>query len=80
MFQHALQTGMSKKLRTLVDLEALLNDGAAYVLFKLFQASLPLLNSVHACKSLENSSSMKSFGVSQGMLVIVLIPIHMVHK
>ena len=28
-----LQTGMSKRLRTLVDLEALLNDGTAYTLF-----------------------------------------------
>ena len=33
---------MSKKVRTLVDLEALLNDGAAYVLFKLLQASFQL--------------------------------------
>ena len=30
---HALQTGMDKRLRTLVDLEALLNDGTAYTLF-----------------------------------------------
>lgn len=40
------QTGMSKKVRTLVDLEALLNDGTAYVLFKLLQVisrnSVPL--------------------------------------
>ena len=28
---------MPKKVRTLVDLEALLNDGTAYVLFKLLQ-------------------------------------------
>ena len=32
-----LQTGMPKKVRTLVDLEALLNDGTAYVLFVLLQ-------------------------------------------
>ena len=35
-----MQTGMPKKVRTLVDLEALLNDGTAYVLFKLLQVIL----------------------------------------
>lgn len=34
-----MQAGMPKKLRTLVDLEALLNDGTAYVLFVLLRVS-----------------------------------------
>ena len=33
----ARQAGMEKQLRTLVDLEALLNDGTAYVLFFLLR-------------------------------------------
>ena len=32
-----MQAGMDKQLRTLVDLEALLNDGTAYVLFFLLR-------------------------------------------
>lgn len=34
-----LQTGMPKKVRTLVDLEALMNDGTAYVLFVLLKVT-----------------------------------------
>ncbi len=40
-----VQTGMPKKVRTLVDLEALLNDGTAYVLFKLLQVAVPPVSS-----------------------------------
>ena len=36
-----LQAGLPARLRTIVDLEALLNDGSAYVLFYLLRVSLP---------------------------------------
>lgn len=42
---YLMQTGMDKRLRTLVDLEALLNDGTAYTLFfvlKGFAEGVPL--------------------------------------
>ena len=35
------EAGMSPQLRTLVDLEALLNDGSAFVLFELLRVRLP---------------------------------------
>lgn len=37
------QAGLSPRLRTLVDCEALLNDGSAYVLFYLLRVRLHLL-------------------------------------
>ncbi len=44
VFNHNLlnmmQAGMSKRLRTLVDSEALVNDGSAYVLFVLLRVDL----------------------------------------
>ena len=37
-----LQAGLSPRLRTLVDSEALLNDGSAYVLFYLLRVDTPI--------------------------------------
>ncbi len=46
------QAGLPARLRTIVDLEALLNDGSAYVLFFLLRVSLSSLPGGHPFQNL----------------------------
>lgn len=53
-----VQSGMPKKIRTLVDLEALLNDGSAYVLFVLLRVRHRLVPPSLSCQTLPGRGPM----------------------